>query len=125
MICSFSVVVCVMLDPLPVIVIVYVPVLAFLAAVSVYFELPAPVIDVGLKLPVTPVGRPEAESAIAELNPPLTVVVTVTYPLDPRLNEPELGDTEMAKFAVAAAVTTSETLVVAVVVPEVPVTVML
>ncbi len=53
--------------------------------VSVYLDVPEPgaLIEVGLKLPVTPVGRPEAESAIAELNPPETVVVTVTYPLCP------------------------------------------
>lgn len=117
---------CVRLPPLPVIVMVYVPVLVVLAAVSVYFDLPEPgaAIDAGLKLPVNPVGRPDAESAIAELNPPETVVVTVTYPLEPRLRDPELGETEMVKDGVAAAVTLSETVVVSTVLPEVPVTVM-
>lgn len=54
----------------------YVPVGAFLATVSVKSELPAPVMDVGLKLPVTPEGIPVAERATAESNPPVTVVVT-------------------------------------------------
>jgi hypothetical protein len=80
--------------------------------------------EVGLKLPVKPVGSPEAERAIAELKPPETVVVTVTYALEPRLRDPELGETEIVKAGDAGAVTVSETVVVSVVLPEVPVTVM-
>lgn len=110
--------------PAPVIVMGYVPVLVVLAAVSVYLDVPDPgaLIDVGLKLPVTPVGRPEPESAIAELNPPETAVVTVTYPFEPRLRDPELGETEMVKAGVAGAVTVRLTVVVSVVPPDVPVT---
>ena len=42
------------------------------------FEVPEPgaAIEDGLKLPLTPDGNPEAESEIAELNPPEIVVVT-------------------------------------------------
>jgi hypothetical protein len=51
---------------------------AFLDTVSVKSEVPEPgaaIVD-GLKLPVTPEGMPVADSAIAPLNPPETVVVT-------------------------------------------------
>jgi hypothetical protein len=104
-----------------------VPVLAVLAAVSVNFDVPEPgaAIEDGLKLPVTPVGKPEAESAIAELKLLFAVVVTVTDPLEPRLSEPEVGETEMEKLAATGAVTINDTEVVFIVVPEVPVTVML
>ena len=117
---------CVVPPPVPVIVILYVPVLVVLAAVSVYLDVPEPgaAIEVGLKLPVTPVGRPDPESAIAELKPPETAVVTVTYPLEPRLRDPEAGETEMVKAGAAGAVTVSEILVVSTMLPEVPVTVM-
>jgi hypothetical protein len=37
-------------------------------------------IELGLKLTVVPVGAPEADSAIALLKPPLTVVVSVEVP---------------------------------------------
>ncbi len=104
----------------------YVPVLVVLAAVKVYLDVPEPgaAIEAGLNFPVNPVGRPVAESAIAELNPPETAVVTVTYPLEPRLRDPELGETEMVKADVTGAVTVSETVVVSTVPLEVPVTVM-
>jgi hypothetical protein len=44
---------------------------------------PVPVIDVGLKPTVTPEGWPDAESATAELKPPLTVLVIVELPDPP------------------------------------------
>ena len=44
--------------------------------VSVKSDVPEPVIEVGLKLPVTPVGMPVADSATAESNPPEPVTVT-------------------------------------------------
>jgi len=118
-------VVCVNPPPFPVIVMVYVPLVIVLDAVRVYFDVPDPgaAMEAALKLPVKPDGRPEAESAIVELNPPEIAVVTVTYPLEPRLREPELGETEMVKFACTGAVTVRLTAVVATVLPAVPVTV--
>ena len=56
----------------------YVPVFAVRATFSVKSDVPAPgaaIVD-GLKLPVTPVGKPVADRATAPLNPPETVVVT-------------------------------------------------
>ena len=35
----------------------------------------------GLKLPVTPEGKPEADNETVELKPPETAVVTTAYPL--------------------------------------------
>jgi hypothetical protein len=46
-------------------------------------ELPAPVIDAGLKPTVTPEGSPDAVRAIAELNPPVTLLVMVEEPALP------------------------------------------
>ena len=62
-----------------------VPVVAVLLAEKVSVELPLPgaAMEAGLKLAVTPEGRPEAESEIAELNPPLTEVETVLLPEAP------------------------------------------
>ena len=52
------------------------PVGAFLATVSVKSDVPEPVMEVGLKLPVTPVGMPVADKATAESKPPEAVMVT-------------------------------------------------
>jgi hypothetical protein len=62
-----------------------VPMAAVLLALNVSVELPLPgaVIEVGLKLAVTPAGKPEAESATAELKPPLTDVEIVAWPVLP------------------------------------------
>ena len=64
---------------------VAVPVVAVLLAESVSVELPLPgaAIEVGLKLAVTPAGKPDAESDIAELKPPLTAVEIVLVPEAP------------------------------------------
>jgi hypothetical protein len=86
-------------------------------------EVPAPVIDVGLKLTEFWLPSPDAERVIAELKPPTTVEVMVT--------EPELllamlmvvGEALMEKPGVVPA-TVSVTVVVSTVLPEVPVTVM-
>jgi hypothetical protein len=55
---------------------------AVLLAEKVKVELPLPgaPIDEGLKLAVTPAGKPEADSEIAELNPPVTLVEIVVLP---------------------------------------------
>ena len=68
-------------------------------AVSVSVEVPAPgaAIEVGLKVAVAPVGSPEADSAIALLNPPDTVVVMVVVPDKPCLALTEVGEAEIAK----------------------------
>jgi len=53
-----------------------------LPTVIVIVELPPPGagIGLGLKLTVVPEGTPDADSVIALLNPPLTVVVMVDVP---------------------------------------------
>jgi hypothetical protein len=61
-----------------------VPVGAFLETDKVKSDVPEPVMDVGLKLPVTPDGMPVADNDTAELNPPEPVMVTTPYPLWPR-----------------------------------------
>jgi hypothetical protein len=66
----------VMPPPVPVMVMGNVPVGALLDTVRVKSDEPEPVIDVGLKLPVTSVGMPVADKATAESNPPETVIVT-------------------------------------------------
>jgi len=96
---------------------------AELLALMVMVEVPAPVIDVGLNVMVTPLPWPDAESAIAELKPPDTALVMVTVPELPRLTVMEVGAALMEKLAVVL-VTVSETVVVSTVLPEVPVTVM-
>ena len=50
--------------------------MAVLATVRVKSDVPEPVMDVGLNLPVTPVGSPEEDSVTAESNPPVAVTVT-------------------------------------------------
>jgi hypothetical protein len=103
-----------------------VPVLAERDTVSVKSDVPEPgaPIDAGLKLDVTPDGTPVADNEMAESNPPDTLVVTTAYPLCPWNRYPEDGDTEMVKVPDEAVVTVSATVVVSVVLPEVPVTVM-
>lgn len=68
--------------PLPVMVMGYVPVGVLAPTVIVMVELPEPgagIVD-GLKVTVVPVGAPVADSAIALLNPPLTVAVMIDVP---------------------------------------------
>ena len=59
-----------------------VPVVAVLLADKVTVELPLPgaAMEAGLKLAVTPAGKPEADKETAELKPPLTVVEIVELP---------------------------------------------
>ena len=68
------------------------PATAVEATVKVRAEVPAPVIDVGLNAAVTPVGKPETESAIAESKPPLTVLVTVDDPAAPCATETAVAE---------------------------------
>jgi hypothetical protein len=120
---SATVAVCVTPPPVPVIVIVREPAAALRLTVMVMVEVPAPVIDVGLKLRVTLDPVTEPDSLMAELKPPLTAVVIVTFPVFEGETEIEVGDALMVKLGVAPG-TVSETVVVSTVLPEVPVTVM-
>ena len=60
-------------------------------------EVPAPVIEVGLKPTVTPVGWPLALKEITPLNPPVTVLVTVDVPWLPCATETEAGEADRLK----------------------------
>ena len=68
----------------------------------VIVEVPAPVIEVGLKPTVTPVGWPDADSVIAESKPPVTELVMVELPALPCTTETELGEAEILKPGAAA-----------------------
>jgi hypothetical protein len=56
---------------------------ADLETVKVKCDEPAPVIEVGLKLPVTPEGMPVADKVTLDLKPPDTAIETTAYPLWP------------------------------------------
>jgi hypothetical protein len=86
-------------------------------------DVPVPVIEDGLKFQLTPLGRPVCESVTGESNPPVAVTVTTAYPCVPRFIDPELGETERLKLPATAVVTVRVTVVVCVVLPLVPVTV--
>jgi hypothetical protein len=66
----------------PVIVTVLVPGVAVADAEKVTTEL-EPVVEPGLKLAVTPLGRPLAEKATAPLKPPVGLIAIVLLPLAP------------------------------------------
>ena len=120
-----TVVVWVTLPPFPVTVIVEVPVLALRFTVIVMVDVPEPgaAIGLGLKLAVTRDGRPLADKVIAELKPPEIVVVIVDFPELPLATVIDEGEALMVKLGLVP-VTVKETVVVATVLPEVPVTVM-
>ena len=87
-------------------------------------EVPAPVIDEGVKLTVLLLPSPDAERVIAELKPPLTAELMVTVPELFLAMLMVVGDALIEKPEVVP-VTVSETVVVSIVEPEVPETVML
>jgi hypothetical protein len=95
------------------------PVVAVLAAVRV--SVLVPVVLVGLKLAVTPLGRPEADRLTDPVKPFLGVTVMVLVPLAPRLIVTLVGDADSEKSGVAAAFTVRVIVVVCVRLPEVPV----
>src|SRR5579863_2456604 len=99
------------------------PVAALRLTVMVMVEVPAPVMDVGLKLTETLEPVTEPDRPIAELKPPLTVVVMVTLPVVPRVTLRDVGLALRVKLGFAPGMV-SETVVVSTVLPEVPVTVM-
>jgi hypothetical protein len=100
---------------------VAVPVVAVLLAVNVKVLLP--VVLAGLKLAVTPEGRPEADRLTLLLKPFTGLTVIVLVPLPPCVTETLVGDAESVKFGVAAAFTVRLIVVVWVKLPDVPVTV--
>jgi hypothetical protein len=109
----------------PVIVTVAAPVVAVAEAVSVRVEVTVP-FAVGVtglveNAAVTPLGRPEALRVVAELKPPVLVMVMVLAPLLPWVTVREAGDALMVKFGVAVELTVRAMVVVAVRLPEVPV----
>ena len=114
-------VVCVKLPEVPVTVTVPVPVVAVPLAVNV--SVLVLVAGFGLKLAVTPLGRPDAERFTPPVNPFDGVIVIVLVPLPPWVTVRLLGEADKLKFGVAEAFTVNAMLVVCVKLPEVPVTV--
>ena len=97
-----TVVLCETPPPLALMVTVEVPVVAVLLAVKVNVELPEPgaAMDDGLNAAVTPAGRPDAESEMAELKPPETEVEIVVVLLPLRATETLDGEALTAKSGV-------------------------
>lgn len=92
-----TLVVSVVLPEVPVTVMGYVPGVVVEPTVIVMVEVPAPVIEDGLKPTDTPDGSPEADKEIAELKPPVTVLVMVEVPELPCATETEAGEAERLK----------------------------
>jgi hypothetical protein len=110
-------------DPLvPVTVTFVVPVVAVAEAASVNTVL-APVVLVGLKVAVTPVGSALVVKATAPVKPPVRVIVTVLVPLAPWLIDKLIGEAESEKSAGVIGVTVNATVTVWLSEPLVPVTV--
>ena len=114
-----------MIEPeAPVIVRAAVPVVAEEDAVRVRVEVVLPfaggVTGLVEKVAVTPLGNPVALRVVAELKLPALVMVIVLAPLLPCVMVMEVGDALRLKFGDDAAFTVSETVVVAVKLPDVP-----
>jgi len=90
----------------------------------VMVELPDPVTELGLKLTLSPFPCPDAEKVTDELKPPEPVMVRVEAPEKFWAMLSVLGEAEKVKSAALEAVTVSETVVVWVMPPPVPVMVM-
>ena len=82
--------------PVPLTMSVAAPVVAVLEAVRVTTVLFA-VVDVGLKLAVTPAGNPATVKATLLVNPPVRVMVMVSVPLAPRFIARLVGFAESEK----------------------------
>jgi hypothetical protein len=105
-------------------VIVAAPVAAVEEAVSVSVEFTLPfaggVTGFGENPAVTPLGRPLALNVVAELKPPVLVIVIVLVPLLPCVIVTDAGEALMLKFGDAEEFTVSEMVVCAVRLPDVP-----
>jgi hypothetical protein len=101
------------------------PTVAEEEAVSVRVEVAVPfaagVTGLVENVAVTPLGNPLALSVVAESNPPVLVTVIVLVPLAPCATVSDAGDALTLKLGVVAEFTVSETVVVAVKLPDVPV----
>ena len=86
--------------PDPVTVMAYVPVAVDGARFKVSVEVPEPGagIVMGLKVAVTPLGRPLADNVIAASNPPERIGAIVVVPLPPCCTVTGLGEILMVKF---------------------------
>ena len=114
-----KVVLAVVLPEVPVMVTVKAPVVAVLPAVRVSTLEVAE--EVGLNEAVTPLGRPVAANATLPVNPPVSVTVIVSVPVAPWLTDKEGAEGLREKPDVVFAFTVSAMVVLAVVLPEVPV----
>ena len=115
-----------MVEPeVPVIVTVAAPTVAVDEAVNVSVDVALPfaggVTGLVENAAVTPVGRPVALSVVAELNPPVLVMVIVLVPLAPRVTVTDVGEALTLKAGVAVELTVRASVVVAVRLPDVPV----
>jgi len=121
LIVNAMVVVAGVLPEVPVTVTVAGPVVAVELAVSVSTLEVAE--EVGLNEAVTPLGRPDAVNVTLPVNPPVSVTVMELVPLLPWVIDKLDGEAASVNPAVCLALTVSAMVVVAVVLPEVPVTV--
>lgn len=86
-----------MVSEVPVTVIGCVPLAAVESTVTVMVEAPAAVIEVGIKLTVTPAGTFVADRMMVELKPPVGVLVMVEVPELPGARVSDTGDAERMK----------------------------
>ena len=91
---SETVVVSTMLPEVPVTLMLYVPATVVEATVIVMVEDPVPVMEVGLKVTLTPVGCPLADKEMAESKPPVTLLVMLEVPELPCATESDAGEAE-------------------------------
>jgi hypothetical protein len=91
-----------------------VPTIAVLSAENVRVELPLPgaAIELGLKVAVTPVGSPDADSDTAELKPPVSEVEMVEVAEPPWVTDTLDGEALSVKSGAAWAFTVRATVVV-------------
>ena len=109
----------VVVPEVPVMVTVAMPTVAVLLAVSV--STLALVDDAGLNDAVTPLGRPVAVNDTLPVNPLTSATAMVSVPVLPCATDREAGEGVSVKLGVVRGLTVSAIVVVAVVLPEVPV----
>jgi hypothetical protein len=115
-----TVVVCESVPEVPVIVSVAAPTVAVAEALSVNVVL-LPVLDAGLKLAVTPLGRPLTLNATLPVNPPVLVMATEVEPDVLRATDKLDGEADSEKSAAITSFTVNATVAVCDNDPDVPV----